>query len=226
MFFSDFSHGITHQRISFVIATSSSRRGSAVRSKWIGVLICWQLAGVEGRFVREIMLLLDGISVGGQRTRERKREFSPVRSVTKLSSLCKCLASTELVSTVAMRLPARAVARSSTPTTASTDTIRLCVASLTIGRVFFLPLLHVAQGIPLPRSSSIWMCEGRRSRRGQFWPAPGRGQTYSTLSNGSLLCWFLINKNLCNFFYFVSHDFWSTLIINVASKSHIILLLY
>jgi hypothetical protein len=29
-------------------------------------------AGVEGRFVREIMLSLDGISVGGQSTRERK----------------------------------------------------------------------------------------------------------------------------------------------------------
>ena len=33
-------------------------------------------AGVEGRFVREIMLLLDGISVGGQSTRER--EGSPL----------------------------------------------------------------------------------------------------------------------------------------------------
>ena len=33
-------------------------------------------AGVKGRFVREIMLLLDGISVGGQSTRER--EGSPL----------------------------------------------------------------------------------------------------------------------------------------------------
>ena len=57
-------------------------------------------------------------------------------SVTKLSSLCKCLASTKFGSTVAMCLPARVVARSSTPTTASTDTISLCVASLTTGRVF------------------------------------------------------------------------------------------
>ena len=32
-------------------------------------------AGVEGRFVREIMLLLDGISVGGQSTRERGGSF-------------------------------------------------------------------------------------------------------------------------------------------------------
>ena len=33
-------------------------------------------AGVEGRFVREIMLLLDVISVGGQCTKER--EGSPL----------------------------------------------------------------------------------------------------------------------------------------------------
>ena len=32
-------------------------------------------AGVDGRFVREIMLLLDEISVGGQSTGER--EYSP-----------------------------------------------------------------------------------------------------------------------------------------------------
>ena len=30
-------------------------------------------AGFEGRFVREIMLLLDGISVRGHNTRERER---------------------------------------------------------------------------------------------------------------------------------------------------------
>ena len=34
-------------------------------------LLAHGLAGVEGRFVREIMLLLDGFSVGGQSTRER-----------------------------------------------------------------------------------------------------------------------------------------------------------
>ena len=56
--------------------------------------------------------------------------------MTKLSSLFKCLANTKVGSTVAMCLPARVVARSSTPTTASTDTLSLCVASLTTGRVF------------------------------------------------------------------------------------------
>ena len=56
-------------------------------------------------------------------------------SLTKLSSLCKCLASTKFGSTVAICLPAKVVARNSTPTTASTDTIRLCVASLNTGSV-------------------------------------------------------------------------------------------
>ena len=68
-------------------------------------------AGVEGRFVREIMLLLDGISVGGTK-HKRERGFTPVMSVIKLSSHCKCLASTKFGSTVAMCLPARVVARS------------------------------------------------------------------------------------------------------------------
>ena len=51
-------------------------------------------------------------------------------SMTKLSSLCKYLARTKFGSTVAMCLPARVVSRS------STDTISLCLASLTTGRVF------------------------------------------------------------------------------------------
>ena len=72
-------------------------------------------AGVEGRFVREIMLLLDVISVGGTK-HKREKGVTSVMSVTKLSSLCKCLAITKFDSTVAMYLPAKAVARSSTPT--------------------------------------------------------------------------------------------------------------
>ena len=55
-------------------------------------------------------------------------------SVTRLSSLCERLTSTRFGSTVAMCLSARVVARSSRPTTASTDTRSLCVASLTTGR--------------------------------------------------------------------------------------------
>ena len=84
-------------------------------------MLALEPAGFNGRFVREIMLLLDGISV---------------MCVTKLLSICKCLASIKFGSTVAMCLPAKVVARGSTPTTASTDTISLCVAGLNTGRVF------------------------------------------------------------------------------------------
>ena len=69
-------------------------------------------AGVKVRFVREIMSLLDRISVGGQSTKERG--FTLVMSVTKLSCLCNFLASTQFGSTVTMCLPARVVARIST----------------------------------------------------------------------------------------------------------------
>jgi hypothetical protein len=34
---------------------------------------------------------------------------------------------------------------------------------------------------------------GRRKGRGLFWPAPGRGQTSSSLSNRNIFGWFLIN---------------------------------
>ena len=44
-----------------------------------------------------------------------------------------------------MCLPARVVARSSTPTTASTDTISLCVLQASLQEEL-LPLLHVGQG--------------------------------------------------------------------------------
>ena len=53
--------------------TSSSRRVSAFKEHMNrgAHLLATGPAGVEGRFVREIMLLLDGISVEGQSTRER-----------------------------------------------------------------------------------------------------------------------------------------------------------
>ena len=88
------------------------------------------------------MLLLDGISVGGQSTRERG--FTPVMSVKKLSSLGKCLASIKFGSSAAMCSPARVVARSSDPTTASTDTISLCVVSFTSHERDF-PLPYISQ---------------------------------------------------------------------------------
>ena len=61
---------------------------------------------------------------------KRERGFTHAMSVTRLSSLCHCLTSTKFGSTGAMQLIARVVARSSTPTTGSTNTRGLCVATL------------------------------------------------------------------------------------------------
>ena len=103
-------------------ATSPSRRGSALRSTWRGVLIFWQLdlqvsrAGLWGKS----SYCWIG-SVWGDKTQERERRFTPVMSVTKLSSLCKCLVSTQLGSTVAMCLFAcKGCGKKFNPTTAWT----------------------------------------------------------------------------------------------------------
>ena len=127
---------LAHRGVSFVICyiTFKTRIMFKEHMKRGTHLLAPGPAGVEGRFVREIMSLLDGISVGGQNTRHRG--FTPVMSVTKLSNLCKCLASTKFGSTVAMCLTARVVTRSLTTTTVSTEAISLCLASLTTGRVF------------------------------------------------------------------------------------------
>ena len=53
---------------------------------------------------------------------KRERRFTPVMSLTRLLSLCP-----------RQRLSTRVVERNSIPTTASTEKISLCVASLTIG---------------------------------------------------------------------------------------------
>ena len=129
-------------------------------------------------------------SVWGDKAHEREG-VHPVMFVTKLSSLCKCLASKKFGSTVVMSLPARVVARSSTPSTASTDSISLCVTSLTTRRVFATSQCWARTTIEeIILNLNVW---GSRRGRGRFWPAPGRGPTSSTLSNGNLLCWFLIN---------------------------------
>ena len=69
---------LAHQRISFVICyiTFKMRIRFKENMKRGAHLLAHGPAGVEGRFVREIMFLLDGISVGGQSTRER--EGSPL----------------------------------------------------------------------------------------------------------------------------------------------------
>ena len=66
---------LAHQRISFVICyiTFKTRISFKEHLKRGAHLLA---PGVEGRFVRKIMLVLDGISVGGQSTREK--EGSPL----------------------------------------------------------------------------------------------------------------------------------------------------
>ena len=87
-------------------ATLSSRRGSALRSSSAGnwTCRCW------GQFCEGNQVVAGWNQCGGTK-HKRERRVTPVMSVTKLSSLCKCLASTQFVSTVAMCFPARVVAR-------------------------------------------------------------------------------------------------------------------
>ena len=67
-----------HPRISFVICyiTFKTRISFREHFKRGAHLLAPGPADVKGRFVRKIMLVLDGISVGGQSTRER--EGSPL----------------------------------------------------------------------------------------------------------------------------------------------------
>ena len=82
------------------------------------------------------MLLLNGISVG-ETKHKRERGFIHVMSVTRLSILCQRLTSIKFGSTARSCVCLqRVVARSSTQTTASTETKSLCVASHTIERAF------------------------------------------------------------------------------------------
>ena len=63
---------LAHQRISFVIfyITFKTRMSFKEYLKRGAHLLAPGPAGVEDRLVRKIMLVLDGISVGGQSTRE------------------------------------------------------------------------------------------------------------------------------------------------------------
>ena len=180
-----------YRKISFVTSTSPKRISFKEHMKRGVHMLSPLPAGIKGRFVRKIMLLLDGISVRGQSTRERER----VHSCNVCDNAVKSLqmpSQHRFGSTVASCLPARVMARSSTPTTPSTDTISLCVASLTTERVFVTSpcgaRATIEEFILNPQT-----CGGRRRGRGRFLPAPGRGQTSSALSNGNLLCWCLIS---------------------------------
>ena len=174
-------------------------------------------AGVEGRFLGEFMILLDGSSMGIRtsslevmwpqvwlllgcggaqkyKAKERERGFEPVRSVIRLSILSQRLTSTKFGSTVGMCLSERVVARSSRPTTARKDTRSLCVASLETRRTFAIfPSQARATGWRSlsKRSSPSWTWLGRSRGSGCIWPPPWRGWTSLTTSmeKFSLLFW-------------------------------------
>ena len=158
----------------FSSATSPSRQWSALRSKWRGVLICWHMdmqVSRAGLWLKSYGYWMG--SVWGDKAQERER-VHPVMSVTKLSNICKCLASTKFGSTVvAVCLPARVVARSSAPTTAPTDTISLCVTSLTTGRVFAI----YPCGAKTTIKTTVWLQHTVRSSCWSsmfngIWPKP------------------------------------------------------
>ena len=72
---------IKHRRISFAICYITFKTRISFKEHMRGAhLLAPGPAGVEGRFVREIMLLLDVISVGGTK-HKRERGFTSVMSV-------------------------------------------------------------------------------------------------------------------------------------------------
>ena len=92
-----------------------------------------------------------------------------------------------LYCTVAMCLSAKAVARSSRPTTASTDPRNYFISSLTTGRAF-----------------ATSPCGGRRGGgKGRVCPAPGRGQISSAILVGNIYSFFIHKIVKCIFLGFI-----------------------
>ena len=105
-----------------------------MRSTWRGVLTAgtWTWVGLCGNLCCCWMG-----TVRGWNSKIEREMVHPCNVCDKaLSSLCQQLPSAKFGSIVAMCFTAMVVARSSTPTTLSTDTWSLCVASHTIGIVF------------------------------------------------------------------------------------------
>ena len=101
---------------------------------WIGSLL-WKKTHLLQALYNKFWLLLE---VGGSqkyKAQEIKRGSAPVISVIRLSSLCQRLTSTRFGNPYTMCLTTRVLARYLRPAIASTDTRRLCMASLTAGRM-------------------------------------------------------------------------------------------
>ena len=201
-------------------ATSSSRQGSALQSIWIWVLICWQL---------HLQVLREGLwgkscccwmgSVWGDKAQERKR-IHPFNVCDKAFKSLQIASQHKIWQHTGNVFACRVVARSSTPTTASTDIISLCVASLTTGRVFPTSPCGARTTIEeIILNLNVWREEERnwtvlassRKRAAILYPLQWKSIVL------------VFNKFVCvifSFFYGVSQHFWRKLIINVASKKH------
>ena len=178
----------THQRISFVICyiTFKTRISFKEHMKRGAHLLAPGPAGVEGRFVKEIMLLLDGISVWGTKHKREKR-FHHCNVCDKAFK--------------SLQMPSQhKVWQHSGHVFACKGCCKNFNCNNSINRHN-----RLVCGKPHHRKSfchfSMWGKDhywgdhpqsehvgGRRRGRGLFWPAPGRRQTSSTLSNGNLLC--------------------------------------
>ena len=90
---------MVHRRTSFAICyiTLKTRISFREHMKKCAHLLAPEPLSVEGGFAREFMLLLDGISVRGQSTREKW--FTSVMSVPILFNICQRLTSTYFGST-------------------------------------------------------------------------------------------------------------------------------
>ena len=125
--------------------------------------------------------MLDGISVGGQSTREREGSL-----LLCLIQSFQVFANASTKFTGAMFLLLRVVARSSTLTSASTVTISLCVASLTTGRVFATSPCGATTTVEeIILNLNMW---GEEERKRLVLASSRKGQTSFTFPNGNILC--------------------------------------
>ena len=155
------------------------------RSSSAGTLTC---QGSQGWICEGIHVVDEWDRCGGEKAQNRDR-VHPAMVVTRHSSLCQRLTSTNFGSTVAMCLSAKVVARSSRPTTSSTDKRSLCLASLTTGKAFATSPCYCGARTTIDEIILNSTLGGRRRGKGPFWPAPGRRQISFTISIG-IICKF------------------------------------
>ena len=131
-------------------------------------------AGVEGRFVKEIMLSLDGISVGG----------------TKHNSL-QMLSQHKIWQHSGNVFTSKGCGKKFNPNNSINRHNKLVCGKPHHRKTF----CHFSERGKNHNCEDHPQYERVRGggEEGRLWPAPRRGKTSSTLLNGNLLCWFLIN---------------------------------